>query len=133
GRSRYRAYYRQILAIRGGTAPRPLNYDSSFWDRVLAQGEGFVRYGPPESLTAQMRAAHFAPDEFRALQASLNASNGLARLEKSVMAQTARLIDRGARADYPARVAPLYARLVDHPYLVSKGAIMGAVRRFIAL
>ena len=86
GRPQYRSYYQQILAIRAGTAPRPRNYDSSFWDRVLAQGEGFVRYGPPESLTAQMRAAHFAPDEFRALQASLNASNGLAQLEVSVMA-----------------------------------------------
>ena len=100
---------------------------------MLAEGEGFVRYGPRESLTAQMRAAHFAPDEFRALQASLNASNGLARLEESVMAQTAGLVSRGAGSRFPAAVAPLYRRLVDHSYLVQKGAIMAAVQRFIAL
>jgi signal transduction histidine kinase/CheY-like chemotaxis protein len=139
GRPQYRGYYQQILAIRAGTAPRPRNYDSSFWDRVLAEGEGFVRYGPPESLTAQMRAAHFARDEFRALQASLNASNGLARLEVSVMAQTARRASRGASFTYRSAAGAagaaglLYRRLVDHSYLVQKGVIMAAVQRFIAL
>jgi signal transduction histidine kinase/CheY-like chemotaxis protein len=133
GRQQYRRYYQRILAIRAGTTPRPRDYDSSFWDRVLAEGEGFVRYGPRESLTAQMRAAHFAPDEFRALQASLNASNGLARLEESVMSQTAGLVSRGAGSRFPDQVAPLYRRLVDHSYLVQKGTIMAAVQRFIAL
>ena len=131
GRPRYRAYYEQILAIRAGTAPRPMAYDSSFWDRVLADGESSVRYGPRESLIAQMRAAHFAPDEFRALQASLNASNGLAQLEESVIARTAQLVGRRVRARYSAAVAPLYARLVDPSYLAQKGTIMAAVQRLI--
>ena len=44
GRPRYRDYYQQILTIRNGrslvsSAP---DYDSSFWDRVLADGEGSV-------------------------------------------------------------------------------------------
>ena len=43
GDPRYRGYYDEILAIRSGTAPRPRGYDSSFWDRVLADGKGFVR------------------------------------------------------------------------------------------
>jgi signal transduction histidine kinase/CheY-like chemotaxis protein len=133
GRSRYRAYYQQILAIRDGSSPRPRDYDSSFWDRVLANGEGSVRYGPALSLIAQMRAAQFAPDEFRALRAALNASNNLARLERSVMAAAARIARRDRRARYPAAVAPLYQHLVDHPYLVQKGVIMAAIRRFIAL
>ena len=47
GAPRYREYYDEILAIRSGRAPRPRDYDSSFWDRVLAEGKGFVRYGPP--------------------------------------------------------------------------------------
>ena len=133
GRPRYRAYYRQILAIREGRSPRPRNYDSSFWDRVLANGEGSVRYGPALSLIAQMRAAQFAPDEFRALRAALDASNNLARLERSVMAAAARIARRDSRSRYPAAVAPLYQHLVDHPYLVQKGVIMAAIRRFIAL
>lgn len=31
GNPLYRSYYDQLLAIRAGTAPRPRDYDSSFW------------------------------------------------------------------------------------------------------
>ena len=64
GDARYRDYYDEILAIRAGTAPRPRGYDSSFWNRVLAEGKGFVEYGRPESLIDQMRAARFTAPEF---------------------------------------------------------------------
>ncbi len=133
GKPRYRAYYDEILAIRAGTAPRPLHYDSSFWDRVLASGKGFVRYGPPQSLTAQMRAAQFAPAEFRALQASLDASNGLAEIERGVIARVARRIGRGVDARYQDDVRGDYARLIDDDYLASKGRIMRAIGRFTGL
>jgi hypothetical protein len=85
GDPRYRRYYNEILAIRAGTAPRPLNYNSSYWNRVLAEGPSFVRYGKPESLIDQMRAVHFTSDEFAALAASLRASNSLAKRELDVM------------------------------------------------
>ena len=133
GDRRYGAYYRQILRIRGGTSPRPRNYTPEFWDRVLTEGTGFVRYGPPESLTAQMRAARFRPDEFRALETALATSNQLANLENDVMAEVARRIRRGVDAAYAADVAPLYRRLVDHAYLVEKGRIMSGVGRFAGL
>jgi signal transduction histidine kinase/CheY-like chemotaxis protein/HPt (histidine-containing phosphotransfer) domain-containing protein len=133
GDPRYRAYYDEILAIRAGTAPRPLGYDSSFWDRVLASGKGFVRYGPKQSLTAQMRAAHFAPAEFRALQASLKASNGLATVERDVIARVARRIREGVDARYFTDIRPDYERLADTHYLKSKGTIMRAIGRFTAL
>ena len=133
GRPRYRAYYDEILGIRAGTVPRPRDYDSSFWDRVLARGKRGVSYGPPESLTDQMRAASFAPAEFRALQAALDASNGLASLERRVMERVARRIRRGVDARYAADVQPEYRRLVDERYLAEKGRIMGAIRRFTSL
>jgi signal transduction histidine kinase/CheY-like chemotaxis protein len=133
GATRYRDYYNEILAIRSGVAPRPLDYDSSFWDRVLAEGKGFVRYGPPQSLTDQMREADFAPEEFEALQASLDASNGLAQLELEVMNRVADRIGRGVDASYFVDVYPDYQRLVDDHYLAEKGVIMGAVGDFIDL
>ena len=132
GDPRYRSYYDEILAIRAGTAPRPLDYDSSFWDRVLAEGKGFVRYGEPESLVDLMRAARFAPDEFEALNASLRASNSLAVLELEVMERVAPRIARGVDSAYLADVAPEYRRLVDPAYLAQKGVIMGAIEDFIA-
>ena len=133
GKTQYRDYYNEILAIRSGTAPRPRNYDSSFWDRVLAEGKGFVRDGPPRSLTAQMRAADFTAQEFGALQASLDASNDLARLELEVMDRVARRIARGVDASYLADVQADYQRLVDEHYLAEKGVIMEAVGDFVDL
>ena len=133
GEPRYRSYYNQILAIRSGQAPRPVDYDSSFWDKVLAQGEGFVRYGKPRSLVDQMRAADFNRDEFAALNASLRASDELARVELAVMDRVAVRISEGVDASYAPDVAPEYHQLVDQDYLAQKGVIMAAIGHFIDL
>jgi signal transduction histidine kinase/DNA-binding NarL/FixJ family response regulator len=133
GDPRFRAYYEEILTTRSGSSPRPRDYDSSFWDRVLAEGKGFVRYGPPRSLIDQMRDARFAPAEFGALRASLDASNGLAVLERQVMQRVARRIRRGVDPTYAHDVRADYRRLTDAAYLRAKGRIMRAIGRFTAL
>ncbi len=129
----YREYYDEVLAIRSGDAPRPRDYDSSFWDRVLAEGKGSVEYGPALSLTDQMRAAEFAPNEFDALEAALRSSDELAQLELEVMDRVAARIADGVDATYAADVADDYARLVDADYLAEKGTIMAAVDGFTEL
>jgi signal transduction histidine kinase/CheY-like chemotaxis protein/HPt (histidine-containing phosphotransfer) domain-containing protein len=132
GDSRYRSYYNEILVIRSGTAPRPMHYDSSFWDRVLAEGKGSVEYGRPQSLVDQMHAAHFTQDEFDALNASLAASNHLALVELEVMDAVAPRIAGGLDGTYLSDVAPQYQRLVDSAYLAEKGEIMRAIDDFVA-
>ena len=133
GDPRFRDHYEEILAIRAGEAPRPRDYDSSFWDRVLAEGKGFVEYGRPESLTDQLRAARFAPAEFAALNAALRESNDLASLELRVMERVEKRIDRGVDDDYFGDVNSDYRLLVDDAYLAEKGVIMAAIERFIDL
>ena len=133
GEPRYRSYYDEILAIRSGTAPRPVDYDSSFWDRVLAEGTGFVEYGQPESLVDRMRAARFTEAEFNALNASLRASNNLAQLELEAMDRVVRRIGQGVGGTYFSDIAPEYQRLVDAFYLTEKGVIMSAIDDFVAL
>ena len=133
GKTRYRDHYNEILAIRNGTAPRPVGYDSSFWDRVLSEGKGFVRYGRPLALAEQMRAAEFTPEEFAALATALRASNDLARLELEVMDRVAARIARGVDAGYFADVNADYQLLVDEPYLAEKGVIMQAIGDFVDL
>jgi signal transduction histidine kinase/CheY-like chemotaxis protein len=132
GDPRYRSYYDEILAIRSGTAPRPTHDDSSFWDRVMAEGKGFVEYGRPESLVDQMRAADFKQDEFDALNASLRASNNLALVELGVMERVAARIARGVDSAYFSDIAPEYQRLVDATYMAEKGKIMSAIGDFVA-
>jgi signal transduction histidine kinase/CheY-like chemotaxis protein/HPt (histidine-containing phosphotransfer) domain-containing protein len=125
GEPRYRDYFFEILAIRSGDAPRPIDYGSSFWDRVLAEGKGFVRYGPARSLADQMRAASFPDDEIRALQQALDTSNRLTVLEKSVMAQVP--------GTTPLERSALYMRLVDRHYLDVKRTIMAGIAQFTDL
>ena len=133
GERRYRDYYDEILAIRRGVAPRPSNYDSSFWDRVLADSEASIQAGPPSSLTELMRRARFSEAEFTALNASLRASDHLARLEERVMDAVAPRIAAGVDRSYFGDVAPQYERLVDDAYHREKGLIMGAIERFTRL
>src|ERR1700744_2818732 len=85
GEPRYRDYYEELLAIRRGTAPRPLEYDGSFWDRVLAHGKDDVQYGAPQALLEIIRAAHLPDAEFEALKTSLEASDELAGTEIEIM------------------------------------------------
>ena len=134
GDPRYRAYYEEILAIRAGTAPRPRGYDSSFWDRVLAEGKGFVEYGPPESLVdADAGGATSRRAEFDALNASLRASNDLAAARARGDGARRAAHPPGRRRRYFADVHPDYQRLVDDAYLAEKGVIMDAIDHFIAL
>ncbi|MEY2516852.1 MAG: two-component system, sensor histidine kinase, partial [bacterium] len=133
GEPRYRRYYEQILAIRRGAAPRPRSYDSSFWDRVLADGDAAIHSGPPRSLTELMRRAHFSAAEFTALNASLRTSDHLARLEERVMDDAAPRIAKGVDRAYLGDVEPQYKLLVDDAYHRAKGRIMSAIERFTTL
>jgi signal transduction histidine kinase/CheY-like chemotaxis protein/HPt (histidine-containing phosphotransfer) domain-containing protein len=133
GNQRYRRYYFDILAIRAGTAPRPVDYDSSFWDRRLADPAARVRYGQPVSLPALVRQAGFTGKEFRALDNSLIASNTLAQLEERVMNAVAPLVARGVGPDFPTEVEPYYRQLVNANYFLQKGSIMASIKRFTAL
>jgi signal transduction histidine kinase/CheY-like chemotaxis protein/HPt (histidine-containing phosphotransfer) domain-containing protein len=133
GDPRYRRYYDEILAIRRGAARRPVDYDSSFWDRVLADPTAPIRTGPPASLPALMRQAGFSGGEFTALDASLQASDYLAQLEERVMNHVAGRIARGVDRSYLGDVEPDYQRLVDTAYDRQKGRIMAAIGRFTSL
>lgn len=133
GEPRYREYYEEILAIRNGTAPRPRDYDGSFWDRVLARGKAGVEYGPPVSLIEMMRAAPLAEAEFTALDNSRKTSDELARIEIEVMDRVAPRIARGVDRNYPADVQPEYEHLVDGTYNAYKDSIMVAIRQFQGL
>ncbi|WP_051748818.1 response regulator [Nevskia soli] len=133
GEPRYREYYEEILAIRNGTAPRPRDYDGSFWDRVLAHGKAGVEYGPPFSLIEMMRAAHLPENEFAALDSSRQASDELTRIEIGVMDRVAGRIARGVDRSYPADIQPEYEHLADGTYNAYKDRIMAAVRQFQGL
>ena len=130
GEARYRDFYQRILAIRRGSAPRPTDYDGSYWDRVLAKGEAGVTYGPPKAYADLVRESGLVAAETEALQSSLTASDQLAKVELGLMQQFAA---RGAKPGDPgnaARAAPMYQRLASADYFNARNAITAGVEQF---
>ena len=75
GDERYEQYFRRILAIRGGEAPRPEGYEGIYWD-LLAAGLGKDwPEGPPTSLRSRMLDAGFTNEEFDKLSVAQNRSD----------------------------------------------------------
>src|SRR5919108_2074004 len=75
GETRYRTYFEQILAIRDGKAPRPLDYGNVYWDFVVAWGTPPRRDGTAVALEQLMREAHFTDDELAFLRQAKNRSD----------------------------------------------------------
>ncbi|MEM8952904.1 MAG: ATP-binding protein [Verrucomicrobiota bacterium] len=81
----YEKYFHEVLAIRGGRAPRPENYDGIYWDFVIATGRKPANEGPPVALQSLMRKMQFTDQEFRKLAESEARSDNLVLLEEEAM------------------------------------------------
>ena len=83
----YREYFDEILAIRNGEAPRPVNYFSvPYWDIVLNTGERFGAPGPAVPIRAIAERAGLLDEELALLNNAEDASNELAVIENEIMA-----------------------------------------------
>ena len=85
GDARFKDYFDKILAIRGGDAPRPVDYEKIYWDFVVATGMPPRVDLPPKSLRELMKEAEFTESEFALLQETEDESNELVDLENQAM------------------------------------------------
>jgi phosphoserine phosphatase RsbU/P len=133
GETRYRDYFDRILAIRDGTAPRPLDYGNVYWDFVVAWGKPPRRDGPAVSLEQLMRDAHFTDDELALLQQAKQRSDALVAIETRAMnAVQGRFpggqggFTKAGRADLDLARSLLHGR----EYHRAKAEIMGPIQEF---
>ncbi len=92
----YREYFDQILAIRNGEAPRPVNYFTTpYWDIVLNSGERFGEPGPAVPIRALAMNAGLLEEELTLLRQAEDASNELAVIENEIMEVIASGIQAG--------------------------------------
>jgi two-component system sensor histidine kinase/response regulator len=83
---RYRLYFERILAIRSGQAPIPGDYDSGYWDRVIAGSERMEDASlPAKSFERRLRDAAFTDEEIRLFDRSLRTSDTLSEIETGMM------------------------------------------------
>ena len=59
GDSRFEAYFKRILDIRNGEAPRPVDYGNGYWDYVVATGRDPRSNGTPMSIEDLMIQKNF--------------------------------------------------------------------------
>jgi PAS domain S-box-containing protein len=133
GEPRFFDYYGEIVAIRNGTAPRPVRYDSAFWMHVIAAGKAGVAYGPPQSLRDLLRAQGVTEAEVVALEASREMSDRLGDIEVAAMQERMRRAQAARRPLQPAELADLQLRVADADYNRRKSEILSAVDTFTQL
>ena len=122
GEPRYLAWFREILAIRAGTAARPVDYDGIYWDVVSDTGVRPTPSGPPAAFPALAARAGFDPQELDLLASAQARSDALARLEEEAFTSV------GA-GDTARATAMLYGPT----YLHAKAEIMEPIGRVLTL
>jgi signal transduction histidine kinase/ActR/RegA family two-component response regulator len=132
----YKRYFMQILEIRHGIRPRPLNYSPTYWHLVPAEKGETVADGQRVSLLEMFRRAGLKDEEFALLEEALNRSNILAIREKRAFSAFEGLYDDG-NGGFTVRGKPdrdlAIQLLFDREYITEKAAVVEPVQRFMDL
>ncbi|WP_345380475.1 hybrid sensor histidine kinase/response regulator, partial [Pseudonocardia yuanmonensis] len=128
GEPRYLDWFREILAIRAGTAPRPVDYDGIYWDVVSDTGTRPTPSAHPAAFATLAARAGFSAQEQELLATAQARSDALARIEE----QAFTLVSAGA-ATTDADRARATAMLHDPTYLHAKAEIMGPIGQVLTL
>src|SRR5690606_16973398 len=82
----FEKFYLDVIAIRNGDKPRPVNYERIYWDLVIDYDDPRPRSnGPPEALRTRMEQLGFTPEEFALLDEANSRSDALIGLETEAM------------------------------------------------
>nr|WP_245213926.1 hypothetical protein [Rhodoferax sp. AJA081-3] len=127
GDTTYKKRFQDILAVRDGLQPRPVNYNQLYWNEQLERGTQFTT-GPAVSLLDLMRQAGFTAEEFEKLALAKANSDGLTHLELAAMA----LMDiQGPQA--AASRAKALSMVFDANYHQVKSRIMRPIADFTTM
>ena len=127
GNPLYKQHFQEILAIRDGKIPRPVNYDSIYWDLVLSDDHRPNPAGEATSLLGRMRAAGFTKEEFDKLAEAKANSDTLTHTEFAAMA----LVESEPISDHKRSQAILMVH--DAAYHDAKAGIMRPISEFTTL
>ena len=126
GLPRYKQHYQEILDIRNGKQPRPLDYWNVYWDLVNDQDQRPRPAGETIALLELMSKAGFTQDEFAKLSEAATHSDALTATEFAAM----RIIDN---APSQAERMRAIGMLNDTAYREAKARIMRPISEFNSL
>ena len=121
----YKRHFQEILDIRDGKKPRPVNYQNIYWDTVLLNDQRPRPPGSAISLLELMRQAGFAEEEFAKLSEAKANSDALTRTEFAAMA-----LVESTNPPSEANRAKAIQMLHDAAYHQAKARIMQPISEF---
>lgn len=132
----YKRYFNEILQIREGLHPRPPNYSATYWHLVLAGQVVHTGEGETVPMLERFRRAELNEEEYDLLEASLERSNELAKMESEAFAALeGRFAD--TKGSFTIQGKPdrnLAIRLLfSERYNTRKAEVMQPIQKFINL
>jgi diguanylate cyclase (GGDEF)-like protein/PAS domain S-box-containing protein len=124
----FKQHYQEILDIREGKKPRPVQYDRIYWDLVLADDKRPRPNGEAIALLELMRQAGFSESEFAALEKAKINSDILTAREFAAMA----MIESSSPISDSIRMKSILM-LQDDAYRQAKAGIMEPINNFFQL
>ncbi|WP_119300436.1 methyl-accepting chemotaxis protein [Dongia deserti] len=132
----YEEQYLDVVAIRGGDKPRPMQYSRIYWDFVAAGQKAPRPSGSAVALLDLMRQAGFTDQELAKLDEAKKRSDGLINLEVQAMNAVKGLF-ADAQGNYSIKREPDFelARNLLHSaqYHTFKAEIMKPIDQFFVL
>lgn len=86
GKPLFKQHYQEILAIRDGKSPRPVDYQNIYWDLVTPDNQRPRPMGPAIPFLKLLQEAGFTEEEFAKLAQAKANSDALAQTEFAAMA-----------------------------------------------
>ncbi len=132
----YKRYFMEVLDIRNGIRPGPLNYSPTYWRLVAAGKNPSVEKGEAISLLKRFRRANFSDEELALLQAALERSDKLVNVERQAFAAVEGLYDDG-KGNFTVHRKPdrefAIRLLFNDRYIAGKAAVMEPIQKFMDL
>ncbi|MCB9245335.1 MAG: SpoIIE family protein phosphatase [Flavobacteriales bacterium] len=133
GDSNYLEHYREIVAIRDGLAPRPIDYGGIYWDYILATGNPPRASEAPISLIDLLRSAGASEDQMEFFEEAKRNSDRLISLEEEAFkAMIGKFPDLTGAYTVDLPPDPMKARKIlgGDAYNRSKSEIMAPIDEF---
>lgn len=137
GEQKYADYFQEVLDIRNGKVPRPLQYDLIYWDLVFPEDTRPPPAGKVESLEDRMIDLGFTSRELLKLSEAQNKSDKLVHMETTAFNAMQGMFRNPVTEifDQKGKPNPELARQImfSQDYINEKAAIMQPINEFFTL
>ncbi len=134
GKPEYLKNFYQILDIRAGRAPRPLDYSTTYWDQILGHLKKPGACGPPRGFYEGLKKLSLTKEEADLLTLAERRSDALVNLEnQSFNARVGIFKDKEGKYTIHGKADPALATnlLFGQEYLDAKAKIMAPIQQFM--